>query len=191
MILEKEVTILNINKEEFIKQIIQLGAKEQTKELLQTRYVYDFHPVEENKWIRLRTNGIKTTLTIKQIVDENKIDGVKEWEVEVSDFEETDKILNMLGYHARNIQQNKRQIFTLNNVEIAIDTWPLIPCYAELESDDIKNIQQLLNLLQVKEENITTYNVGRIYEEIYHIDLPKIKFLKFGESYEALLESNK
>ena len=34
---------------------------------LQLRYCYDFNPVQKNSWIRLRTNGIETTLTIKEI----------------------------------------------------------------------------------------------------------------------------
>ena len=64
---EIEIRLLNINKEQFVKNIIDLGAKK-LSEALQKRYVYDFNPVQDNKWIRLRTNGKKTTLTIKEII---------------------------------------------------------------------------------------------------------------------------
>jgi adenylate cyclase class IV len=58
--------------------------------------VYNFTPATYNKWIRLRTNGEKATLCIKEIWDENKIDGVKELEIEVDNFEKTNQILETL-----------------------------------------------------------------------------------------------
>lgn len=97
------------------------------------RYVYDFNPINKNKWIRLRTDGKTSTLTIKEIVDKNEIDGTNEIEIEVSSFENANKILNELGYVARNYQENKRIKYTLDGVEIDIDFWPLIPPYVEIE----------------------------------------------------------
>ena len=52
----------------------------------QKRYVYDLRPAEKDKWIRLRTNGKVTTLTYKDIVS-NTLDGTKEVEFEVEDFD--------------------------------------------------------------------------------------------------------
>ena len=71
---EREVTILNIDEEMFIKRLLEHGAIKKD-EFLQRRYTYDFNPVMPNKWIRLRTNGKKTTLTIKEIRDKNVIHG--------------------------------------------------------------------------------------------------------------------
>lgn len=45
---------------------------------LQRRYTYDFNPVQSNKWIRLRTNGSKTLLTIKEVNDRMAIGGTTE-----------------------------------------------------------------------------------------------------------------
>ena len=56
----------------------------------------------------MRTDGKTSTLTIKEIVDKNEIDGTNEIEIEVSSFENANKILNELGYVARNYQENKR-----------------------------------------------------------------------------------
>ena len=77
MKIENEVTVLNINKDEFIKKILNAGGEEVTKELKQIRCVYDFNPVNRNKWIRLRTNGQKNTLTIKELNGNSKM-GAKE-----------------------------------------------------------------------------------------------------------------
>ena len=179
MDIEKEITILNIDKESFIKSLLAAGAQKETEELLQVRYTYDFTPVNPNKWIRLRTNGKKSTLTIKEIVDNSQIGGTKEWEIVVSDFEETNRILNELGYTHRNRQENKRQVFTLDGVEISIDSWPLIPPYAEFEAKSEEDILALVKKLNVKEEDITTLDVTSIYKQIYNIDILSIKNLTF------------
>ena len=111
--IEYEVRVLEINKEEIQNKLNELGAT-LVEDVFQRRYVYDFNPVNPNKWIRLRTNGKKTTLTIKEVVDKNKIGGTKELEVEVSDFELTNIALNELGFKHRNYQENKRA-FVPNN----------------------------------------------------------------------------
>lgn len=96
---------------------------------MQKRYVYDFNPVNPKKWIRLRTNGVKNTITVKEIIDNQVIDGTNELEVEVSDFNIANLILKELGYVPRNYQENYRIIYNLNGVQISIDTWPKIPTY--------------------------------------------------------------
>ena len=88
---EIELRVYDINKEDLIKKIEKLNGKF-INNYDQVRYVYDFNPVKENKWIRLRTDGFKTTLTIKEYTS-SKIDGVKELEIEVSDMEKTNLIL--------------------------------------------------------------------------------------------------
>lgn len=175
---EIEIRLLNIDKEQFIKSIIDLGAKK-VSESLQKRYVYDFNPIQENKWIRLRTNGEKTTLTIKEIVDKNAIDGTNELEVIVSDFDSANSILEQLGYIHRNYQENYREVYYLNDVEISIDSWPLIPTYAEFEAKSEKTIQSLLEKIEYDKNNLTTIDVTSIYNDIYKIDVMSIKELKF------------
>ena len=63
---EYEVRILDINRDELIEKLEKVGALFQW-DLIQKRFVYDFIPKEDNKWIRLRTNGERTTLTIKNL----------------------------------------------------------------------------------------------------------------------------
>lgn len=178
MKIENEVTVLNINKDEFIKKILLAGGKEVSPELKQIRCVYDFNPVNEHKWIRLRTNGKKSTLTIKETNGSSKM-GARELEIEVSNFEETNRILNELGYHYRNRQENYRHIFMLDGAEISIDTWPKIEPYAEIEADTKQDIENVLTKLNIKPEQITELDVCLIYSKIYNIDLLAIKELTF------------
>ena len=86
MITEFECTLLDVNVCDFEKKLLHAGAKK-IGEYLQKRYIYDFNPVDDNKWLRLRTNGEKVTLTIKKLENKFSIGGTKELEIEVSDFD--------------------------------------------------------------------------------------------------------
>ena len=158
---EYEVWVLDIDVDGFIKQIEKLGAIYVNK-YEQKRYIYDFNPKIDNKWIRLRTDGFKTTLAIKEY-QSTEIGGTKEIEIEVSDIEKTDEILNQLGYFKRSIQENKRIRYILNDVEIDIDTWPYLNTYVEFEGKNKKSVQDLLKLLEIDENSITTMDAQDIY----------------------------
>lgn len=183
---EYECRVLNIDLEQFVSKLISLDAKNKG-EKFQRRYVYDFHPIDENSWIRLRTNGDRATLAIKDINSRSSIGGTDELEIGVTDFESTNSVLERLGYNHRNYQENKRWSFELNGVKIDIDTWPLIPTYAEVEGSSESEVLDTLKLLNVNMDDVTTLDVASIYKDIYSIDLLSIKELRFDES---MLESN-
>ena len=117
---EYEARVLEINHQELVKKLESLGA-ELIFDSLQERMVYDLKPKQENKWIRLRTNGKTTTLTIKDL-EAKTIDGTKELEIEVSDFKTANEILETLGYKHRGFQQNKRTQYILDGVEVDAST---------------------------------------------------------------------
>lgn len=175
--IEYEVRVLEINKEEMQNKLKELNAI-LVEDVFQKRYVYDFKPVNPSKWIRLRTNGTKTTLTIKNVESSN-IDGTKEMEVEVSDFDTANEILNELGYIPRGIQENKRIKYDLNGVEVDIDTWPEIPTYLEIEGKSEEEVFNTLELLGIEKEKATSLDVQSIYEQVYGISEEKLKKLSF------------
>ena len=144
----------------------------------QKRYVYDLKPAENGKWIRLRTNGKVTTLTYKDIVS-NTIDGKKEVEFEVEDFDKANEFLEKIGFINRSYQENERIQFILNNVEIDIDSWPMIPTYMEIEGASEEEVLNMKRVLNIDESNVTILNCDDIYRQIYKIDISKIKELKF------------
>lgn len=174
---EYEARVLEIDREKIVQKIKDLGGK-LVGEWEQKRYVYDFTPAEESKWIRLRTNGEVATLTVKEIVND-KIDGTREWEVEVSDFEGTNAILNQLGYKARAYQENRRTRYMLDGVELDIDEWPRIPAYLEIEAASETEVMRVVELLGVEPEKVTTLGVSGIYSDFYGIDVNAIPELRF------------
>ncbi len=175
---EIEARLLNVKTDEFIKKLKKANAKF-VGDWLQIRNCYDFMPAKQNSWIRLRTNGTETTLTIKEI-SSSKIDGTKEAEIVVSDFDVCNEILNKLGYFARSKQKNRRIRFTLNDVEIDIDMWPKIPDYVEFEAKSEKQIKEVCKLLEINYNDLVTLDVESIYNH-YGFDLKKYPIVLLEE----------
>lgn len=176
---EFEARVLDINKELVIKKLEKLGAKK-IAEFDYKRRVYNFNPPTDHKWIRLRTDGNKTTLTIKKI-ENLSIDGTKEMEIEVSNFEETNRMLEELGYKAHTYQENKRIRYMLNDVELDIDSWPYIPTYLEIEGKSEEAVKSMIKLLEVDKEKVTSLDVQGVFKEFYNIDIADVPVVKFDE----------
>ena len=177
MNIEYEVRVLEIDKDHLIKKLNDLGAKFKG-EYNQKRYVYNTVPKCDGKWLRLRTNGKETTLTYKS-VEKDSIDGTKELEIKVDDFYKTNELLEIAGIKSKGYQENNRIQYILDDVEIDIDTWPLIPTYVEIEGKDEESVKKILKKLELEENRVTTLDVQSVYERVYNIDISKIEVLKF------------
>lgn len=173
---EYELRILEINHDDMVKRLERLNAKFQFS-ALQQRYVYDMKPKQKNKWIRLRTDGKKTTLTIKDL-QAKTIDGMKETEIIVDDFEKANAILEELGFSNRGFQQNKRTQYILDGVEIDLDKWPLIPEYMEIEGKSEAEVYACLDKLEIPREKVVTLDVSSIYD-YYGYDGENLSDLNF------------
>ena len=64
--IENELTVLNINKSEFINKLERLGATKVTDELLQQRYVYDFSPKKPISGLGLEPMARKPHLLLRK-----------------------------------------------------------------------------------------------------------------------------
>ena len=184
---EYEIRKLEIDLDVISNRIVALGAKKKGI-FHQKRYVYDFSPVQKGRWIRLRTNGTDSTLTIKEIKS-LRIDGTNELEIVVSDFDETNRILNKLGYQPRTFQENFRMEFELNGVDFDFDTWPGIPTYMEIEGNSEIDVVNAVERIGLKLSEFTTLDVDSVYKQVYGIDLDQIKELRFTEAENAKIAS--
>lgn len=146
----------------------------------QKRYVYDFIPVQKGRWIRLRSNGKVTTLTVKE-VKSLRVDGTKELEIVVSNFDDTNEILMKLGYIPRTFQENFRIEYTLGGVNFDLDKWPMIPPHLEIEGKSEEDVLKAVKLLGWSGDDMTAQDIDTVYSKIYGIDLNSIKMLKFSE----------
>lgn len=141
------------------------------------RYVYDIRPGEKGRWIRLRDTGTQVTLCAKEIASD-AIDGTRETEVEVGDFEATHALLGRLGFQARAYQENRRFSWLLDGVRLEIDQWPLIPPYLEIEGDDAEQVWRAAERLSLARAELTSENTTAVYAR-YGIDLETVADLRF------------
>lgn len=80
---------------------------------------------------------------------------------------------------SRSYQENERIQYILSDVEIDIDSWPMIPTYMEVEGKSEEDAMSIIQLLNLDRTKITTLNCDDIYRQIYNIDISKIYNLKF------------
>ena len=173
---ELELRILDVNVDEAIKKLESINA-EKIGQWHYKRYIYDTKPYDDNKWIRLRTNGIETTLTYKEYNNES-VDGVKELEIIVSDLDDTIKMLEVLGYMPRSIQENKRIRYIYEGVEIDIDSWPRLNPYIEVEAKTKEDVERVVEILKPLGSCVTALNNQSIYRKkgFTKEDLNNLKF---------------
>lgn len=182
---EFETKILNIEfylpENLLLQKLLRIGATKKNQKRLMRRYVYDINPQDKTMWIRLRDEGDRTTLTMKKIIDDS-IEGVREIEIDISDFDEdfnsTNLILNKLGFKHTSYQENNRTSFILEGVEIEIDHWPQIPPYLEIEGSSRQEVERVVNLLGFDLSQTTSVNTTDVYKQ-YGINLDQFDELRF------------
>ena len=188
----KEIDFLKNNfKIDNLSQIFTFD-KEQILNLLNSNKLKEFinnYKTTTKKWIRLRKTiekkeneeiKEKTTLTIKHILknNESNIQQMQETEIEVSSFEETNELLEKLGFSYRSYLEKKREKYILNEHEIDIDTWPKLLPYAEIEGKDEKDIENILEILGYSFRDTISCTVDEIYKKL-GLDINNMRELKF------------
>ena len=78
-------------------------------------------------------------------------------------------------------QENKRIRYMLNGVELDIDFWPYIPPYLEIEGKSEEAVKDMVKLLEVDENKITSIDVQGVFKTFYNIDIADVPVVKFGE----------
>jgi adenylate cyclase class 2 len=174
--IEHEAKILDIDPDTIERHILDKGGHKLGERFMR-RYVYDITPGVDGKWIRLRDNGNRTTLAVKEITSD-AIDGTHEVEVSVDDFTATNSLLEVMGFSAKSYQETKRVSFTLDGAQLELDTWPRIPPYLEIEAATKADVIRVAELLGYTEADLTGENTIKIYAR-HGIDLNTIRELRF------------
>lgn len=130
---EYEAKFLEIDAEGVRNHLRAAGAERIFDRTMFTRLIFENDAVQGEQWLRLRDEGGKTTLTLKQVTDATHINGTTEIEVEVSDLDKTAELLKALGLRQVRFQQNYREEWRLGEVTYDIDTWPDLPTFLEVE----------------------------------------------------------
>lgn len=136
--------------------------------------------INPNKWLRLRKSNDKIELTLKHVYIKNdvKIQKVKEYEVNTSDLNETNLLLENLGLVRRNYQEKIRHSYKFQSAEIEIDEWPMLDPYIEIECDDENLMHELISKLELTNNEIVSLNTEQLYKR-KNVDVLEISDLKF------------
>ncbi len=174
--IEYELRVLEVDTNKLIDKLTKLGAKK-VGEYNFRRHIFNVVPPIKGKWVRLRSDGKETTITVKQIKND-EVDGTKEWEIKVDNFDSALKMLEKIGLKSKGYQENKRIEYQLDGAQVCIDTWPKIPPYMEIEAASKRDVLNCAKRLGFSESELTGKNTEKIYLD-YGIDISKDANLKF------------
>lgn len=164
---EIEVKVIEINKEETIKKLIELGAKKVFEGDLYA-VSYDFEDdrlAKDHAFIRLRKKGDKAFLTYKKKINQDYAKSMKELETEVSDFDEMQNILLATGLKAaKDLGSKKRTTFQLGKVLFEIDEYEKVPTYMEIEAPSLDLIHEFVEKLGIDKSKVKNWTGKELME---------------------------
>ena len=113
-------------------------------------------------------------------------------EITIDNFKEANKILLELGCKKKFEIHKLREVWKIKGCkEIVFDTYPGMETYAEIECDNLKNIQKVLKKLNLDTnlKNYPRFPVAKYYFDTYGIK-PRRKYndLTFTTAYKELLK---
>lgn len=172
---EYEATFLDIDRAELTKKLRALGAVLERPEYMQRRVTLELPEGkrELHTWLRVRDEGDKITLTLKS-VDGKTIAGQKEILTTVGDVDNTVSLLEAIGCERKSYQESKRELWRLGDVEIAIDTWPFLEPYVEVEGPSEDTVKDASVRLGFDYETAIFDTVNGIYKQKYRKTLDEL-----------------
>ena len=124
---------------------------------------------------RVRDEGDKITMTLKESAIPRTMSSVQELEIIVNDFDAAVKILLLSGYEPTTYQENYRTSWKLDDCSIEIDEWPGLPCYAEIEAPSTTQLKQMAAVLEIDEATFMYCSVFDLYQQKLGLDLKLIR----------------
>jgi len=193
---EIEAKFLDVDFDAIRAKLKELGAEcEQPMRLMRRVTIEnDFMKNEKDAFLRVRDEGHKVTMTYKQF-DALSVDGAKELEVEVSDFDTAVKLLQQVGLPYRSYQETRRETWKLNDVEIVLDEWPWLKPYIEIEGESEQHLKDAASKLGFAWNSAAYGDVMVAYRAQYpHLALKDtvatVAEVKFGDPLPELLKAS-
>lgn len=172
MKVELEAKFLDVDVHKLHRKLAEIGATCVHVERLMKRVVFESQYLNDKRaWLRIRDEGEKRTMTLKQASDATDITRIKELEVEVTDFDGMHAMLAALGLEEKRYQENRRESWLYQGTAIEIDTWPSIPTYVEIEGKSEEHIKDTAVTLGLNYTEAVFGSVDEVYSQFYNIDI--------------------
>lgn len=179
---EYEAKFLAVDAVGLQVRLTDLGAVQAFPRTLLTRKIFENDSLDGGAWLRLRDEGTRSTLTLKQVTDATTIDGTREIETEVTDLHAMADILRRVGLTEARYQENYREEWRLGEVVFDFDTWPDLPTFLEIEGPDEASVRQAAALLDLDYSEARFGSVDQIYRSEAGRDILAEPTLLFSEA---------
>lgn len=181
---EIEAKFLSIDKNVLRKTLEQAGFKLEIPEYMMRRKTFDFSRIAPglNKWGRVRQESDKVTMTVKEIRGSG-INDTYEVELVVNDFDTASDFFEACGISAKAFQENMREMWVRDGVEVTIDTWPGLEPFVEIEGNNENIVQKISHELGFDFKKAVFGSIDLVYEKELGIPaeiitrLPEITFV--------------
>lgn len=169
MSIEFEATFPNIQKDLIRETLKKLGATRIKPEFMQKRTVFSLPQGHEitGGWLRVRDEGDKITMSLK-VIDGDKIEDQKEINVTVDNYENARSFLNSIGCVEKAYQESKRELWSLDDVEIMIDEWPFLEPFVEIEGKSEQSVRMM------------SERMGFAYDMAFFCSVATLYHMKYG-----------
>jgi len=180
---EIEAKFLDINKNEIRKNLKNLNFELVHPERLMKR---------RRRWARVRDEGGKITLAVKEIKVENDINGVFESEINIDSFEEGVSLLKSLGMIETSYQETYREEWSKKgeDIQITIDTWPFLNPFIEIEASTEALVRLYIEKLNLNFDEALFGGVDIVYKKVHGIEkalVSRLPRMTFDLSLEEML----
>lgn len=183
---EYEMKFLNIDVPALEARLLSIGATRVAEYFYQIA-LFDYSDLRLNadhSWVRLRSDGVETTLAYKQALGVKtdtsaSDDGMKEVEVVVDDFDKTYEIFKSIGFVTKREEEKKRIRYIKGSATFDIDFWPEIPPYIEIEGNSMDEVCASARELGFDPEEGLIGAAGKVYA-IYGMDTSDYSSIKFS-----------
>lgn len=194
---EFEINYFFVSPDSIRKTLTQIGASQVYPCLKQERYIYnipddinrvtfqnDITPYLEpgksqaiirllpyGDYLRLRNEGNNTlTLSIKVHATSGRdMSEQKEAESVISEFESVFPLLKEHGFQCKNVQENYREKWQLDNTcSLTIDWWPYLEPYVEIEGDSEEIVRFWGNTLGFTDQE-KAGKIGSTFGSVSHM----------------------
>lgn len=177
---EIEAKFLNIDHDAMRQKLQKLGAQRVHPAVLTKRRNYDL-PNLERAWVRVRDEGDKITLTLKQMNDRT-LHGTKEINLTVDNFEQAEAFLQTIGLPTSAYQETRRESWVLGDAQIELDEWPWVKPFLEIEAPSEQLVRETAAQLGLEWQDALHGSVEVAYQAEFDVTeeqvnrLPSISF---------------
>ncbi|MFO0882332.1 MAG: CYTH domain-containing protein [Candidatus Saccharimonadales bacterium] len=182
---EFEAKFCNVNHDEIRARLKALGGVLAQPMRLMKRVTIDneFMKTGKDAFVRIRDEGNKVTITYKQF-DDLSVDGAKEIEIIVDDFDSAVNLFAEVGLPYRSFQESKRETWSFKGAEVVLDEWPWLKPYIEIEAESEEHVQAIAQELGFDWSNAVFGDVMAAYRLQYpHLtekdtvgNIPRVSF---------------